>query len=43
MRVSNLTQEGLDRELEKGWQDVLDGRTVPAEKVFSDLRKEYGL
>ena len=37
--MSKMTQEDLDRELEKGWQDVLDGRTVPAEKVFSDLRK----
>ena len=34
--MSKMTQEGLDRELEKGWQDVLDGRTVPAEKVFSE-------
>ena len=41
--MSKMTQENLDRELKKGWQDVPDGRTVPAEKVFSDLRKEYGL
>ena len=34
--MSKMTQEDLDRELEKGWQDVLDGRTVPAEKVFSE-------
>lgn len=34
--MSKMTQEDLDRELEKGWQDVLGGRTVPAEKVFSE-------
>ena len=38
--MSKMTQEDLDRELEKGWQDVLGGRTIPAEKVFSDLRKD---
>lgn len=41
--LSKMTQENLDRELERGWKDVLNGRTASAEKLFSDLRKKYGL
>lgn len=38
-----LTQEELDAEIEKGYTDMLEGRTVPAQKAFSDIRKKYGL
>lgn len=38
-----LTKEELDAELEKGYTDMLEGRTKPAGKVFTDIRKEYGL
>ena len=37
-----LPQE-LDGELEKGYQDVLAGRTKPAGKVFEEIRKDYGI
>lgn len=38
-----LTKEELDAELEKGYADILAGRTEPADKVFADIRREYGL
>lgn len=41
--IDKYTKEELDAELEKGYKDVIEGRTESAEKVFSDIRKEYGL
>jgi len=41
--MSNLTAQELDEELEKGYQDVLAGRTKPANKVFEEIRKDYGI
>ena len=39
--MSKLTPQELDAELEKGYQDVLAGRTKPADKVFDEIRKGY--
>lgn len=33
----------MDAEIEKGYQDMLAGRIVPAKKLFADRRKGYGL
>lgn len=41
--MGELTKEELDAELEKGYADMEAGRTVPAEKVFADIRRKYGL
>lgn len=41
--MSRLTSEELDAELEKGYQDMLAGRVIPAEQAFLELRKKYGL
>lgn len=41
--ISTLTKEELDAEIEKGYGDMLAGRTVPAEKAFADIRGKYGL
>lgn len=41
--ISRMTKEQLDAELEKGYADMQAGRTIPAERVFADIRKEYGL
>lgn len=41
--MSKLTVQELDEELDKGHQDVLAGRTKPADKVFFEIRKDYGL
>ena len=38
--MSKLTAQELDAELEKGYQDVLAGRTKPASKVFDEIRKD---
>lgn len=37
------TKEELDAELRKGYADMEAGRTVPAEEVFADIRRKYGL
>ncbi|WP_122642121.1 type II toxin-antitoxin system RelB/DinJ family antitoxin [Luxibacter massiliensis] len=41
--VSRMTEEQLHAELEKGYADMLAGRTVPAAEAFADIRKEYGV
>ena len=41
--MSALTKEQLDAELQKGYDDVTAGRTMPAEQVFDAIRKDYGL
>lgn len=41
--MSKLTPQELDSELDKGYQDVLAGRTRPASEVFEELRKDYGI
>ena len=41
--LSNLSQEQLHAELEKGYADITAGRTKPAEEVFASIRKDYGL
>ena len=41
--VSKLTEEELDEEIEKGYADVLAGRTRDAKSVFEDLYTHYGI
>lgn len=41
--VSKLTEEELDAELEKGYADILVGRTRDAKSVFADLYRYYGI
>ena len=41
--VSCMTQAQLNAELEKGYQDMLEGNTVPIEQAFAAVRKEYGI
>lgn len=38
-----LSGEELDAEIEKGYADILAGRTEPAEKVFDDMRRDYDI
>ena len=37
--ISDLGAEDLDAELEKGYADMVAGRTKPANQVFADIRK----
>ena len=41
--ASRMTEAELDSELEKGYADMLAGRTMPVEQSFAELRKEFGL
>lgn len=41
--MASLTEEQLDAELEKGYQDILEGRTKTAEEVFAELHRKYGI
>lgn len=33
----------LEVGLEKGYMDMIEGRTRPVEDVFADIRRDYGL
>ena len=33
----NLSKEQLDAEIQKGYDDMLEGRTEPAEQVFEEI------
>jgi DNA-damage-inducible protein J len=39
--ISNLTDEQISMELEKGFADKQDGRTKSVKKAFEDIRKDY--
>lgn len=41
--INRLSQAELAVELEKGYQDVLQGHTKPASEVFTELREAYNL
>ena len=41
--VAELTEAELNAELEKGYADMVAGRTKPARQAFADIRKDYGL
>lgn len=38
-----LTEEQLHTELEKGYKDVMEGRSRNARAVFDDIRRDYGV
>lgn len=41
--MEKLTSEQLDAELEKGFADITAGCTKPAQAVFDEIRKDYGV
>ena len=41
--MSVMDEEDLNRNLEKGYQDMAEGRTRPADEVFAGIRKEFDL
>ncbi len=41
--LSKMSPEEFDAELEKGWQAMLAGDTIPAKQAFDELRKKYML
>ena len=36
-----LSEEELNAELEKGYADILSGRTKPAKQAFAEMRKDF--
>ena len=43
LAIGNLTKEQLDRELEKGMEDIQSGRVQPADMVETEMRRLYGV
>lgn len=43
VNVTELTETELNTELEKGYADILEGRTKSAKQAFADIRKDYGI
>ena len=41
--ISELTEEQLGEELEKGYTDVKMGRAEDVDTVFDNIRREYGI
>ena len=41
--LSSISDEQLNVELEKGYADIVAGRTRSAKSVFEDIRKDYGV
>lgn len=41
--LSSISDEELNAELEKGYADIVAGRTRSAKNVFDDIRKDYGV
>jgi DNA-damage-inducible protein J len=39
--MSALSEEEMNAELEKGYADMVAGRTKSAKQVFADIRKDY--
>ena len=39
--MSALSEKEMNAELEKGYADMVAGRTKPAKQVFADIRKDY--
>ena len=43
VNVAEMTEGELHVELEKGYADMVAGRTKPARKTFADIRKDYDI
>ncbi len=41
--ISKMTKEEIDAELEKGYRDIVEGRTVSAEDAFKQFHEKYGV
>lgn len=41
--ISNITEAQLNAELEKGYADMMEGKTVSVEQTFSSIRSRNGL
>jgi addiction module RelB/DinJ family antitoxin len=42
VNVAELSEAELNAELEKGYADMVAGKTKPAKQAFTDIRKDFG-
>lgn len=43
VNAAKLTETELNAEFEKGYADMVEGRTKSARQTFADIRKDYGI
>jgi len=43
LSIDALSQNELDAELEKGYSDMIEGKTRPAKTVFDEIRRDLSL
>ncbi|MGN1165350.1 MAG: type II toxin-antitoxin system RelB/DinJ family antitoxin [Lachnospiraceae bacterium] len=43
VNVAKMTESELNVELEKGFADMIAGKTKPARQAFADIRKDYDI
>ena len=41
--ISTLTPEQFNREMEKGYRDIQEGRVMPFDEFMAEFRKTYGI
>ena len=41
LNMAALTEEELNEEIEKGYEDILAGRTKPLEQAVAEMRKDF--
>ena len=41
LNMAALTEEELNEEIEKGYADILAGRTKPLEQAVAEMRKDF--
>lgn len=43
VNVAEMKEAELNAEIEKGYADMVEGRTKSARQTFADIRKDYGI
>jgi DNA-damage-inducible protein J len=43
VNVTELSEAELNTKLEKGYADMVSGKTKPVRQAFADIRKDYGI
>lgn len=43
VNIAEMSETELNAELEKGYADMVAGRTKPARQAFADIREDYGI
>jgi hypothetical protein len=41
--IAEWTEDKFDTELEKGYQDCINGRVQPIDEAFAEIRKELNI